>query len=301
MFGQYSYHNLTRKYITVFGQLFNEIEIRKKDRKNNEINRIMVPIQYGPKKKFIQRIQGKFDVPQGITLPRMSFEITSMNYSAARKTDPIKRIQIKKYLEGNERTFVYTPIPVDLFFTLAIYTKNEDDMYQIVEQIMPYFQPSLTQEVKLIDDDPESVLKIPFKLVSFTPDQTYEGGFEERETKFFNLEFVCNAYYLTPEYTGKRIKELDIGIFNEVSDEVNASSRISIASNLSGDISNRLQNIISEGNENIENDLENLGLTPEQIASILTYVSQTQHQIAEKITTDTKKAIEEALNIYVFY
>ena len=145
MLGTYSYNEIFRKTIVSFGTLFNNIEIRRSD----EV--MKVPLAYGPKQKFLARLDQNPDPTNKrvqITLPRLSFEINDISYDATRKVSPTQKIKFKK--DADENKNVYMPVPYNIGFELAIIAKNQDDGLQIIEQILPIFQPHYNLSVKLL-------------------------------------------------------------------------------------------------------------------------------------------------------
>ena len=144
MLGTYSYHEIFRKTIVAFGTMFNNIEIRRQD----EV--MKVPLAYGPKQKFLARLDQNPDPTNKrvqITLPRLSFEISGVSYDSSRKVSPTQKIKFKKDTTDNKNAFM--PVPYNINFELAVISKNQDDGLQIVEQILPYFQPHYNLSVKL--------------------------------------------------------------------------------------------------------------------------------------------------------
>ena len=171
MLGTYYYHEIIRKTIISFGTLFNQIHIRHKDGDNNNISDMRVPLAYGPVQKFLARLEQQSDLnkPIQITLPRMSFEMNSISYDPTRKVSITKTF---KAVDDNSRIKkVYMPVPYNLGFELNILTKLNNDALQIVEQIVPYFQPAFTLTVDLVDSIGEK-RDIPLNLddISFNDD-----------------------------------------------------------------------------------------------------------------------------------
>ncbi len=142
MLGQYFYHELTKKTIVGFGTLFNNIQLRRTSNSKTEV--MKVPLAYGPKQKFLARILEQPDITAQklqITLPRISFEMTGLAYDGGRKVSPTQAIKVVD--ANNKQKHQYMPVPYNLSFELAIIAKNQDDALQILEQILPHFQPSL--------------------------------------------------------------------------------------------------------------------------------------------------------------
>jgi hypothetical protein len=186
MLGTYYYHQITRKTIIAFGTLFNQIYIKHKDADNNDYSELRVPFAYGPTQKFLARIEQQANLNKSVamTLPRMSFEMTSIQYDATRKANVT---QTFKASDGTNLKKIYLPVPYNIGFQLNIMTKLNDDALQIVEQILPFFQPSFNLTVDLIDSIGEK-RDIPVVLnnVSFTDD--YEGDFSTRRVLIYTLD-----------------------------------------------------------------------------------------------------------------
>ena len=196
MLGTYYYHEIIRKTVISFGTVFNEIYIRHKDSSGDSISEMKVPLAYGPIQKFLARInqQPELNKPIAMTLPRMSFEMTSIQYDSTRKSGIT---QTFKAIDGNNLKKVFMPVPYNLGFQLNIMSKLQDDALQVVEQILPYFQPSFNLTVDLVDAIGEK-RDIPIVLdsVSFTDD--YEGDFSTRRVLIYTLNFTAKTYLFGP-------------------------------------------------------------------------------------------------------
>jgi len=197
MLGTYYYHEIIRKTIIAFGTLFNQIEIKHKDGTGNTNSVIEVPLAYGPAQKFLARLeqQANLDKPVQITLPRMSFEMTSIEYDASRKTGVT---QTFKAVDGNDRVKkVFMPVPYNIGFELSIFCKLNDDALQIVEQILPYFQPAFNLTIDLVDSIGEK-RDIPVVLNSVGMQDDYEGDFSTRRALIYTLQFTAKTYLFGP-------------------------------------------------------------------------------------------------------
>ena len=173
MLGTYYYHEIIRKTIIAFGTLFNEIYIKHKDKNDGVISQMNVPLAYGPTQKFLARLeqQANLDKPIQITLPRMSFEMTSIDYDPSRKTGITQTFRTCDD-DGNVKK-VYMPVPYNIGFELSIFCKLNDDALQIVEQILPYFQPAFNITVDLVEAIGEKK-DIPVILNSVSFQDDYE-------------------------------------------------------------------------------------------------------------------------------
>ena len=194
---EYFYHEIIKRTVVGFGNLFNDIHIRKLNKEDNVINDMKIPLAYGPMQKFLARLtqQSELDQPTQITLPRMSFEMNSLTYDGTRKTQPT---QTFKTLDNGEKLKrVYLPVPYNVGFELNVMTKLNEDALQIVEQILPYFQPSFNITVDLVDSIGEK-RDIPIVLdsVNFTDD--YEGDFNSRRLLIYTMNFTAKTYLFGP-------------------------------------------------------------------------------------------------------
>ena len=201
MLGNYSYHEIFRKTIVAFGTMFNNIEIRRQD----EV--MKVPLAYGPKQKFLARLDQNPDPTNKrvqITLPRLSFEIAGVSYDPGRKVSPTQKIKFKKDVNENKNAFM--PVPYNINFELAIISKNQDDGLQIIEQILPYFQPHYNLSVKLATTIGETK-DVPIVLQDINYEDDYEGDFANRRAIIYTLQFTAKTYLYGPVTDSKTIKK----------------------------------------------------------------------------------------------
>ena len=213
MLGNYYYHQITRKTIIAFGTLFNEIYIKHKNSDDDIISDMRVPLAYGPTQKFLAKIeqQEKLNKAVAITLPRMSFEMTSIQYDATRKAGVT---QTFKASDGTNLKKVFMPVPYNIGFELNILTKLNDDALQIVEQILPYFQPSFNLTVDLIDSIGEK-RDIPIVLDSVSFQDDYEGDFSTRRSLIYTLQFTAKTYLFGPiaDSTDGLIRKVQVDMY----------------------------------------------------------------------------------------
>lgn len=210
MLGTYYYHEIIRKTIIGFGTLFNDIYIRHKNKQNQTLDETKVGIAYGPMQKFLAKIeqQAELTKPIAITLPRMSFEMISIQYDPTRKSGVT---QTFKALDGNNLKKVFMPVPYNIGFELNILTKLNDDALQIVEQILPYFQPSFNITIDLVDAIGEK-RDIPIVLDSVNFQDDYEGDFSTRRALIYTLRFTAKTYLFGPiaETTDGLIRKVQV-------------------------------------------------------------------------------------------
>jgi len=214
MLGNYYYHQIIRKTIIAFGTLFNEIYIKHLDKDGDVYNEMKVPLAYGPTQKFLARLEQQADLnkPIAITLPRMSFEMTSIQYDSTRKSGVTQSF---KASDGNNLKKVFMPVPYNVGMQLNIMSKLNDDVLQIIEQILPYFQPSFNLTIDLVDSIGEK-RDIPIVLdsISFTDD--YEGDYSTRRILIYTLNFTAKTHLFGPiaDSTDGLIRKVQVDYYN---------------------------------------------------------------------------------------
>ena len=215
MLGTYFYHEIIRKTVISFGTLFNEVHVRHQDATGKNISDIKVPISYGPKQKFLARIQQQPDLNKAvqISLPRMSFEVNNIQYDPSRKAGIT---QTFKANEGGKLKKVFMPVPYNLGFELNILTKLQDDSMQILEQILPFFQPGFTLTIDLAKSIGEK-RDVPMVLDSITFTDDYEGNFETRRALIYTLNFTAKTYMFGPiaDSTEGLIRKVQVDYYSD--------------------------------------------------------------------------------------
>ena len=227
------YHQLTRKAVVLFGRLFDDINVvRKNDQTGGETGRFRVPLIYSPKEKMVTRIFSDPDLLRQIQvmLPRMAFEITGISYDATRKQN-----SLLKAARSNTSTHVsasYMGVPYDVNFQLNVYTRNIDDGTQIVEQILPFFNPDFTVTTNMIPD--LGMYKdVPIILNNISNDIQYEGDFDSVRYVNWTLNFTMKMYYYGPISYPKIIRSVYANIYQDASLQTGYVTRINTA-NTSG-------------------------------------------------------------------
>lgn len=204
MFG-YFYEEIFKKTVTAFGTLFNDIYIKHKNDAGEIVSSIRVPLAYGPTQKFLARLTQvpNLNKPVQVVLPRMSFELIGISYDPSRKATQTQQFLSCPVPGSNDTQKGYLPIPYNMNFELSIMTKLNEDMLQIVEQILPYFQPDFKLSVILVDSIKEK-RDIPIILDNISMTDNYEGDFTERRVLIYTLKFTAKTYIfgpISPTYT----------------------------------------------------------------------------------------------------
>ena len=173
---EYFYNEILRKTIIGFGTLFNGLSIKQ------EGSTVKVPLAYGPTQKFLARLEQTPNLSQAtaISLPRMSFEFTGLTYDSSRKVTTTQTIAVKNPDDGTDIKKVFMPVPYNVGFELNILVKLNDDALQIVEQILPFFQPAFNVTIDLVGSIGEK-RDIPIVLENISFSDEYEGDFDGQE------------------------------------------------------------------------------------------------------------------------
>ena len=212
---EYFYHEILRRTVISFGSLFNNISIKHTDSSDNTVSVVKVPLAYGPTQKFLARLNQQPDLnkPVQMTLPRMSFEFIGLSYDSSRKTNQNQIFLASLTSDKTSEKKAYLPVPYNMQFELAIMTKLNDDMLQIVEQILPYFQPSYNITVDLVETIGEK-RDIPVVLDNISMSDDYEGDFSTRRALIYILRFTAKTYLFGPvqSATSDIIKRVSIGL-----------------------------------------------------------------------------------------
>jgi hypothetical protein len=222
MFKDAQYHELIRKTIVAFGTLFNDLYIYRRASSGKVNQKMKVPLAYGPKQKFLARIdqdstRGADDVKStALTLPRIGFELTGLTYDPSRKLNRIQKFKKVKGADTKSMTNVYMPVPYNVSFTLFTMAKNSEDALQIVEQILPMFQPDYTVSLNVMPSL-DIVRDVPIILNDVTYEDSYDGTFTDRRVLMYTLSFTAKMYLYGPVTSTKVIKQVQVDQYTNTS------------------------------------------------------------------------------------
>ena len=235
MFGEHFYHKQIRNTVIAFGTIFNNINIKRLDSSGNPLQNIRVPLSYSPKEKFIARLEQNADLTGddssvAITLPRMAFDITGYAYDASRKLNKNQRVGVvTENADTTKLNTQYSPVPYDVSFELNVFTANSDDGLQIIEQILPYFQPDYT--VTMIESTiMDTKRDIPFVLEGVSYEDSYTGSLTTLRRITYSLRFTAKIYLYGPITTSAVIKTVSADLYATTADS-SRSERVTVTSN----------------------------------------------------------------------
>ena len=212
MFGNHFYHRKVRTCVAIFGKLFNNLYVVRPN------NQVKVPLSYAPKDKYLERIRENpdlyTDTQVAIKLPRMSFEITSFAYDNQRQLTKVSNFNTFGSNNTNRQKF-FSPVPYNINFQLNIYAKNQDDALQIVEQILPTFNPQYTLTIKPFTTEyPDFKEDIPIIIQGLSFADDFEGGLEQRRTIIYTLDFEMKVSFHGAINTSDIIRQAKTTIFD---------------------------------------------------------------------------------------
>jgi hypothetical protein len=219
MLGQQFYHESIRKIIVAFGTTFNNIQLVRKDNDGNIKQSMKVPLAYGPRQKWLVRLNEDADLSKtvAITLPRIGFEIQNLSYDPSRKLNRVQKFKKVKGSNSNRLDTQYMPVPYNLSVQLYIMAKQSDDALQIVEQILPFFQPDYTLT---INDMTVMGIKrdVPIILNDISYEDNYQGDFETRRALIYTLDFTAKFYLYGPVTSSTVIKTVQVDQYADIKD-----------------------------------------------------------------------------------
>jgi len=222
MLGNQFYHETMRKIVVSFGTLFNNIQIVRKNSSGAVVQSMKVPLAYGPQQKFLARLNSDPALASkvAVTLPRLGFEMNGITYDPSRKLNRVQKFRkVKKSADDADKLDTqYMPVPYNIEFTLYAMAKNSDDALQIVEQILPYFQPDYTLTV---NDMADMGIKrdVPIILNSVSYEDNYQGDFTERRAIIYTMTFTAKFYLYGPVTSSSVIKTVQVDQYTDMPDQ----------------------------------------------------------------------------------
>lgn len=190
MYGPYFYNATIRKVVALFGDMFNEINVARQDAAGNLINQKQVPLSYAPQQSFLARLAERPDLESdrvAISLPRMSYQISGNLIYDSNRQIPKSNMCVVLNADGNP-VGVMSPAPYNIPFELSVYAVNQNEALQVVEQILPYFKPSITRRYRPFDGQTWTD-EVTFILQNVSIEDTFENDFIENRAVIYTLQF----------------------------------------------------------------------------------------------------------------
>ena len=233
MFGTHFYNEGMRKLTIAFGQIFNNIILQNKSSTGAITKRFKVPLAYAPKEKFLVRLDEQANLENrefAITLPRMGFEITGLSYDSSRKLNKMnKLVRVKDGETGKIQNYNWNPVPYNINFSLYSFTATAENGLQIIEQILPWFQPEYTVTIKVVPEM-DIVRDVPIVLNSVQYEDSYSGDFTRRRAVIYTLNFTAKTYLYGPMNNQGVIKKVQSDLHTDLPD-ASREERVTIIPN----------------------------------------------------------------------
>lgn len=205
-----------RKAVAVFGTIFNNINVIRAKSDGSVVNQIKVPLAYGPKQKFLARLDQSSgaDASMAIKLPRMAFEITSLELDSTQKLTKRNVIVESHASDVTKKKTIKHQVAYNINMSLYVMAKNQDDGLQVVEQILPYFQPEYTVTITPVTGFAYKQ-DVPIILTAVTISDDYEGDFLTRRALIYQLDFTMKMKFFGPTGNQGVIREVNIDFNND--------------------------------------------------------------------------------------
>jgi len=237
MFGDHFYHKQIRNTVIAFGTIFNNVNIKRLDSSGNPLQTLRVPLSYSPKEKFLARLDAQQDLTGddskvAITLPRMSFEITGYSYDGTRKLNKNQKLgRVTTNADTTKLNTQYSPVPYNVSFELNVFVANSDDGLQIIEQILPFFQPDYTVTMILDNTYMDTKRDIPFILENVNYDDSYTGSLTSLRRIIYTLQFTAKIYLYGPISQSAVIKKVSADLYSDTGSNAPRVERVTVQPN----------------------------------------------------------------------
>ena len=237
MFGEHFYHKQIRNTVIAFGTIFNNVNIKRTDSSGNPIQTLRVPLSYAPKEKFLARLDAQQDLTGddskvAITLPRMSFDITGYTYDATRKLNKNQKLgRVTTNADTTKLNTQHSPVPYNVSFELNVFVANSDDGLQIIEQILPFFQPDYTVTMILDNTYMDTKRDIPFVLENVSYDDSYTGTLTSLRRIIYTLQFTAKIYLYGPISQSAVIKKVSADLYSDTGSNSPRVERVTVQPN----------------------------------------------------------------------
>lgn len=217
MFGPHFYHSTMRKAVAVFGTIFNNINVIRTKADGTVLNQIKVPLSYGPKQKFLARLDQSSgaDASMAMKLPRMAFEITSLELDSTQKLSKRNVITESHASDVTKKKTIKHQVAYNINVSLFVMAKNQDDGLQVVEQILPYFQPEYTISMTPVSGF-DYKQDVPIVLTGVTISDDYEGDMLTRRALIYQLDFTMKMKFFGPTGNQGIIRGVEVDLNGNV-------------------------------------------------------------------------------------
>jgi hypothetical protein len=214
---QYFYNKSLRKLVVGFGSLFSNIVVEHIDKDSLANSQIKVPITYAPQEKFIRRLLEPSSIDNTTRienqLPRLSYMMSSISVDNVRKMNKLNPIESPNTSSGSclsTGSLINEVVPVNVAFSLFVYTRHIDDTLQIFEQIMPYFSPD--HIISLDMNDVQNDVRIPITMLNNSMTERFDGDFSGRRINISSINFMAKSFIYGKIQSFTKITSSDINL-----------------------------------------------------------------------------------------
>jgi hypothetical protein len=187
---------------------------------------VKVPLIYASADKAYSRKteDGSLNYNMKTVKPRMAFNLTNTEYDVDRKIQQLQYVSIQNQGESTATKLPVQPAPYNLSFDLYITTANYEDGLQIIEQILPYFNPEIVIKTKdfptlnIFKDTPVILQGVQFQ------DNTPDSDYTEARDLEWTLSFVVKTYFYCPSQIGQKLITNAVFTMNETQSSVTINS-----------------------------------------------------------------------------
>jgi hypothetical protein len=221
--GEYFNLKTIRRYTLAFAKVFSNIYVEREDPYSVVQQSFRVPLTQSSKRKFwiqLKQDSAGYDRSIAILLPRICFVLTNISLDVDRKKNSINRYKKSDPTDENKMLSCFEPMPWNLQYSMTIWSTSESDSHQILEQILPYFDPNYAITVNEL---PEFGIKrsIPIELndVSYdlSMDLTEDAG--SVRVVLWNLNFTLKGYLYKPIKSAAIIKKVTTRLWSPLQEE----------------------------------------------------------------------------------
>lgn len=204
----YYYDAQLKRYLTQFMSIFAGLTVRTGKREDGEIREIEVPVVYGSKDRVAAAIMTGNTQNKPVRLPTMSAYMTDLAFAPQRNVGAGNTRSTPHLPQGgilpNDVSVVHQtrPIPYDMRVDLTLYTSNIDQHYQMLEQILVFFNPTL--EIQTSDNNFDWTKIISVELTDIRFNENFPAGTDRRKIQT-TLSFYVPIWISPPAELKKNL------------------------------------------------------------------------------------------------
>lgn len=181
---EYYYDEQLRKYIVQFCAIFMDMKVRVGKRDTSEATLISVPIKYASSDRVVAAIKDENTQNKLLRLPLFSAQLVNLEMAPEMR---------KGIGQTRRRTYMPTgglfpddfnvveqrvPVPYRAQFELTVFASNQDQHYQIIEQILSLFDPIF--QIQLTDEAFDWTKISTVELTGMNFDENMPAGSDRR-------------------------------------------------------------------------------------------------------------------------